>query len=105
MNNNILLIIASLSAVSTAILIKEYTITNDINYIYLTIIAYLILMISYINILKHNELSSTYTILQIIQILLIIMFGYIFLNEKLNNRKIIGYISGLICIYLLNEKN
>ncbi len=103
MHLNSWLFIASISAVSTSILIKEYTVTNDNTYIYLTILAYLILMISYINIFQNNELSSTYTVLQIIQILLIIMFGYVFLNEKLNSKKIIGYISGLICIYLLNE--
>jgi multidrug transporter EmrE-like cation transporter len=103
MEHNLYVIIASLTAISTAFLIKKYTKTHENIYIILTIIAYLILLITYIKIFSEKEVSTMYTILQIIQILIIIIIGFIFFDEKLNTTKVIGFGSGILSVYLLNK--
>ena len=101
MNHNTWIIIASLTAISATILVKEYTINNDNKYLILASSMYVLLMYSYIKIFKTSDISSMYTLLQIIQILIVVIFGIMFLNESITSNKIIGVGSGLLSVYLL----
>ncbi len=58
-------------------------------------------MLSYIKLFKTTELSSSYTILQILQILIVLFIGVLLFNESLTMNKIIGVILGLLSVYLL----
>ena len=56
----------------------------------------------YINLLRTNGLSKMYTLVQILQVLLVVLMGILFFNEKLSLNIIIGLLFGIIAIYLLN---
>jgi multidrug transporter EmrE-like cation transporter len=58
-------------------------------------------MLSYIKLFETTEISSTYTILQILQILIVLLIGVLLFNESLTLNKVIGILFGLVSIYLL----
>jgi multidrug transporter EmrE-like cation transporter len=62
---------------------------------------YIILIKLYIDIFSQKEISSSYTILQITQILLIVIGGVILFNENITYKKTIGIILALMSVYLL----
>ena len=97
---NLWIIIATIIALIPILLIKNYIITKNFNYLIFALIAYIILIICYINIFSNNVIS-TYTILQILQILAMVIIGIILYKENINFTKIIGLILGIISIYLL----
>ena len=81
--------------------IKQYLITNDTTNLIITIILYGILTKTYIEIFKEKQISSSYTLLQITQILLVVFGSIIIFNEQLSPKKIVGIIFALLSVYLL----
>lgn len=96
-----LIIIASIIAILPLYFIKKYIQYNKKYYIGITIILYCILTYLYINIFRKGDLSSYYVILQILQILLVVVAGLLLFNEKINIKKIMGIIFGIISINFL----
>ena len=101
---NYYLIIATIIAILPIILIKKYIMNKQIIYLILSLILYFLLLLSYIKLFETEDVSSTYTILQILQILIIISAGLLFFNEPITSNKILGIVFGLLSIYLLNKK-
>jgi multidrug transporter EmrE-like cation transporter len=101
MNINLLIVIASVVSLLPIFFIKEYIRTNKYIYIAISLVFYVCLAICYINIFKQKEISSSYTLLQIIQILIIAISGIFVYKETLSIKKIIGIISGIIACYTL----
>ena len=99
--NNLWIIIATIIALIPVLLIKQYIVTKNFNYLILALIAYIVLIICYINIFNTNVVSSTYVILQILQILIMVIIGIILYKENINITKIIGIILGILAIVLL----
>ena len=56
----------------------------------------------YIILLRNDGLSKVYTLVQILQVILVVLMGILFFNEKLSLNIIIGILFGIIAIYLLN---
>jgi multidrug transporter EmrE-like cation transporter len=107
MNQNnlyILLIIATIVALMPVFLIKKYILTNNKNFIYLTIFFYMLLILSYIKIFTLGEISSLYTILQITQIIVVVIGGLILFGEKITKNKLIGLSASIIAIVYLLKK-
>ena len=100
MNEIIWLLTASIFALIPIILIKQYNATDNYIYLILSMMCYLILMITYINILKEN-ISGKYTILQIMQILIVSFIGIFYFREQINFIKMLGIIFAVISVYLL----
>lgn len=96
----LILIIASIVAIIPVFFIKQYLISGNFNYLVLAMLSYLGLLISYLHIFKQKEVSKSYTILQVIQVLLVVIYGYL-IGEKLNSKKIMGIVAGIISINLL----
>jgi len=96
-------LVATIVAILPIVAIKQYLITNEYMYLVLTMILYFALMISYVNILKTSDVSNIYPILQVLQILLIIIYGIIILGETLYTEKIIGIACGFAAVYLLSK--
>jgi hypothetical protein len=76
-------------------------------YLYITSIFYLLLVIVYIKIFSQKEMTSSYIILQIIQILIVAFIGILMFEEKLSLNKFLGIILGGLSIYFVNtnQKN
>jgi multidrug transporter EmrE-like cation transporter len=102
MNMDIIwILLATIIAICPTILIKEYTISDKTEYLIYALLLYICLICVYVKIYKDAELSNIYTILQISQIIVIILFGIVMYNEKINANKIIGISLGMSSIYYL----
>lgn len=101
MDKNILLLFATIIAILPVFFIKKYILSSNMIYIILSIVAYIILIILYIELFKNYEISNNYVILQILQILLVIGASYLLYNEKLNNYQLTGVVMGISSIWLL----
>lgn len=101
---NVLLIIATILALIPIFLIKKYILTNNKNFIYLTLFFYILLMICYINMFRLGEISSLYTILQITQIIVVVIGGLLLFGEKITKNKLIGLTASIIAIVFLLKK-
>jgi multidrug transporter EmrE-like cation transporter len=98
---NIYLLIASIIAILPIVFIKNYIYTKKIYYLIFALILYIFLLLSYVKLFETEQISSSYTILQILQILIILFVGILFFNESLTRNKILGLLFGLLSIYLL----
>lgn len=97
-------IIATFAAALPLPTLKQFTLTNNYIYIVLALFLYIVLMISYIMLLKYYQMNLLYPILKIFSILIVVVAGIVFFNEKLNMYQIFGIILGSISIYLLSFK-
>ena len=96
-------IIASISAIIPIVLIKEYTISKNIFLLVGSLLCYLVLLYSYVIVFKNNKVSSTYTVIQIVQILILILAGVLFFKEKITVSVLTGILLGIGAIILLNK--
>ena len=103
MNTYLAYTIGTISAILPVIFIKEYLISKEIIYLLISLICYLFLIMSYLNIFKDN-VSTSYTIIQILQIIIVIISGILFFKESLTKNQILGIVLGLISIYFLMKK-
>lgn len=103
MNKYFLLIIAAILSAAPPILIKKY-INNqqkDTSLIYFALIFSTLLLIVYINLCKHYGASRMYTIVKILSIVMVVIIGFIFLDEKITIQNIVGIFFGIISLVLL----
>ena len=91
-------ILALLCSILPVVLIKKYINTNNIHYLWISMFLYFLLMVSYVKIFKTGEMSTLYTIIQMLQIPLVVLVGFLFFGEHI---KILGMVFALIAIYLL----
>jgi multidrug transporter EmrE-like cation transporter len=96
-----LLLISSVITIIALLCIKKYIANGNFTYILLSAVLYLILIYVYLKLFKDGELSSLYVVLQILQILIVSIIGFILYKEKFTYNKIIGIISGIIGVYFL----
>lgn len=96
----ILNIFASISAVY---LIKGYVLTKKYVYIILAMTSYVLLLISYINMLKFSEVSSLYSLIHVLQLIVAVMIGILLFRESISLNKIIGVGLGILSMYFLSK--
>lgn len=94
-------ILATLFALMPVYFIKAYVSSGNQVNLLITIFLYILLMVSYINIFEKHQVSTSYTILQITQILFVVSWSVLFFQEKLDINKIIGISFGIASVYLL----
>jgi hypothetical protein len=99
----ILLLITSIIALLPIFFIKKYINTKNIINLYIAGFFYVLLLLSYVKIFSRSEITKSYTLLQILQVLIIVLVGTFIYNEKINMNKSIGIAAGLICIYFLTK--
>jgi drug/metabolite transporter (DMT)-like permease len=103
MNYTILLLIVSIISLLPVFFIKKYLNSKIKSNLYFAGFFYIVLLISYIKIFSHYDLTTAYTAIQILQVLIIALVGIFVFKEILNFNKIIGIISGVISIYFLTK--
>lgn len=104
--NYLLLFTATIIAILPVILIKKYIVTNNKMFLIIALMLYVLLLLAYLKLFKTNgeDISTIYTLLQILQILVVYFVGILYFNEKTNLNKIVGTGLGVISIYFLLKK-
>lgn len=83
-------------------LIKKYILNGNTLLLVLCLLFYSVMIAIYIKLLRNDGLSKVYTLVQILQVILVVLMGILFFNEKLSLNIIIGLLFGIVAIYLLN---
>ena len=94
--------IASIIAILPVFFIKKFILTNNYFYLLASLICYCILIFSYIQLFK-NKVGTIYTLLQVLQVLIVVVGSLLLFKEKIDRNKILGIIFGLLCIYFLQD--
>jgi multidrug transporter EmrE-like cation transporter len=100
----ILFLIAAIAAAIPPPLLKAYNETGKKYYVVFSVISYLVLIMSYILILRDYEMSTIYPFLKILSILIVVGTGLFIFQEKLTGAKMVGIILGLVAMYLLTKE-
>ena len=95
------IILAVISASLQVVFVKKYTQTNLWYWFGLSILASLFLLVAYVKSFNGHNVSIIYQIIKILSIIIVIITGEIFFNDKLTIKVIGGILFGLISIYLL----
>nr|QKF94909.1 small multidrug resistance protein [Fadolivirus 2] len=82
--------------------IKKYNNTNSFIWLIFAIISYICAFLLYIKLLKNNNIATTYPLIKISAIILVIFTGILLFNEKLSKQNILGMFLGLTSICLLS---
>jgi multidrug transporter EmrE-like cation transporter len=101
MNIPLLLLQIIISIIPLA-LIKKYILNGNMLLLVLCLLFYTVMIAIYIKLLRNDGLSKVYTLVQILQVILVVLMGILFFNEKLSLNIIIGLLFGIVAIYLLN---
>jgi len=96
------IIIASILSALPLILIKQYTLTEDYKWLLCAGIIFMVLIFTYINVIRSNNVSHIGPLIKIIEIILFVMAGIALFNEKLEKKHIIGLVLGCVSIVLLS---
>lgn len=100
-----LIIIASLISVIPALLMKKFFDNHAQWYlVIIAIVASVIGTLMYLLLYKNNDSSRIYCIIKFLSIIIITIGGYLFLQEKLTIKHIIGILLGIVSIVLLSQK-
>ena len=94
-------ILAAIAASLEVVFIKKYIQTKIWYWIFLSFLTSLVLILSYIKTFSGNNVSIIYPIIKILSIIIVIITGEIFFNNKLTIKVIGGIIFGIMSIYLL----
>ncbi len=99
----VILCVATFFAILPIMFIKKYIETNDIAYLFATISTYIFLIIAYVKLFELGsvEVSSVYTLLQIMQIIAAFLVGIFYFKEKVYTNKLIGTGLGIVSIFFL----
>lgn len=81
--------------------LKKYIETSNPCYIIYAMIFYGFLSFLYLKLLRNNDISFMYTILNIISILTVSLIGIFYFGDKINIYKTIGIILSIISIIFL----
>jgi multidrug transporter EmrE-like cation transporter len=98
---NILFIVGIFATALPILFIKEYNKTENIKWIFLSMISYLTLIYVYSVLISEFNVIVFYTLLKILSVLLVVFIGITVFNEKISQRIILGLIFSIISIYLL----
>jgi len=97
-------LIAIVASVIGVIFIKKYTKTKDFFWIFLSIMSYILLILSFSIIFQSENVSIIYPIVKTSSIVIIVILSLIFSKEKLDTQSIIAILMILIAIYMLLHK-
>ena len=94
--------IAAIFSAFTVIIIKQYEKSPNNWLLLATALQEIVLIYSYIKLLKGDNIITLFGLVKIIAILFVIAPGILFFESKLTTKQIIGLIFAIIAIYLLN---
>ena len=95
--------IATIIAILPVFFIKQFIVTNNYFYILASLLCYCVLIFSYIQLFKQKKVGTIYTLLQVLQVLIVVVGSLLLFKEKIDHNKILGIAFGLLCIYFLQD--
>lgn len=102
-NNLVWYFLCASSAAFPIILIKKYVVSDDFMLLVYSMCASVIMVYSYVKILKHNTISLLYPFLKVFSVFIVVFFGFLFNGETLSIHNVLGIALGCTSIYLLNH--
>ena len=79
-------------------MVKQFNTTNEWQYILFAILGYSFLTFLYSQLLKSQDMSCLYSLINIVSVLTVFFVGVIFYKEKINIYSICGIILSIIAI-------
>jgi len=96
-----------IASILPPILLKHHSLMDDnekgakILMIVFTIFSLTAIFFFYIELFNGNEVGKYYAIVKIVTVILVFLYGFLFLEEVISCTKILGIILGVLSIYLL----
>ena len=84
-------------------LIKTYTETKEQFLLFLSVICYLLVIVSYVNVFEKGNMITFYIIMKVLTDTLVILSGILFFSEKLSIKTSFGILFALLSVYLLSS--
>jgi multidrug transporter EmrE-like cation transporter len=97
------LLIAAIAAAVPVFFIKYYLKKKDNIWIILSILFYVFLLYCYTILLKDDGISTTYALLKIFSIIIVVVGNRFLFDIEITTRSYIGIVFGIISIYLLSK--
>ena len=104
MNIPVLLLEATIAMVPL-VLIKKYVNTKNNWLLFFSLLCYMVMIWCYIVLFKTEKMSTVYTLIHIIQVIIAVFIGVLYFHEKLSFVEVFGVILGLTSMYLLLLNN
>src|SRR4051812_29234449 len=98
------LIIAAILSAGPPVLVKMYVQDGEKNnnYLYISLIISILILIVYIDLIKKYGATIMYTIAKVLSIVIVAAIGYFYLDETLTTKQLIGLALSLVAMYLLS---
>ena len=103
-NNLLLLLFVSLVAILPVLLIKQYINNNNKILLLISLLCYCILIFMYIGIFKDSNMGIVYTVLQLLQILIVLFVGVLLFGQSLDFYQKLGVVLAFVSIFLLDRR-
>lgn len=103
LNTILWIIIAASCAASLASFVKLYIKSKNFKWVIMSFMSFIILFFAYSIILVKGDVIIIYSVVKILSILIVVLFGVLIFNEKINLKIGLGILSGIISIYLLSS--
>ena len=97
------ILFGALASAIPVTLIKIYTGTKQNFLLFLTVICYLLVIVSYVNVFEQGDIITCYIIMKILSDILVISSGILFFSEKLTIKKSFGILLALLSVYLVSS--
>lgn len=85
--------------------IKKYVDTSELKYVFIALSFYCFLTFIYIKLLRYKDISTVYTLLNIVSIVSIFLINVFLFKNKIDFFKITGITFAIISIYFLSIKS
>lgn len=103
MSTAILFIVAAIASALPLPFLKTYMSTNNDTYLLLAVLANFILLFTYILMLKEYKMNIIYPFIKIASIIMVILIGTFYYDEKIITSNKIGLLLGVVSLYLLTK--
>jgi multidrug transporter EmrE-like cation transporter len=96
-------LVGALAAAIPVTLIKMYTESKQKFLLFLSLISYILAIISFVKVFEKGDIITFYIIMKILSDLLVIASGILFFSEKITIKKGFGVLLALLSVYVISS--
>lgn len=97
------IVVAAITSAIALPLIKQYNTTHNYIYLVLAAISQMVLVASYVFILRTSNMTTIYPFLKILSVMIVALFGFFIFQEHITIENGIGIVLCVIALYFLIE--